>query len=82
MPTFLLGFSLLIACNSLGLIPPPVAQLFSGLSRWCLVVAIAALGVKTSLQQLASLDWRPVFMLVAETLFLALLILGGVLLQR
>jgi len=46
------------------------------------VVAIAALGVKTSLQQLASLGWRPVVMLMTETVFLAGLILGGLLLLR
>lgn len=82
LPLFLVGFALLIMINSLGLIPQPVVQGASTLSRWCLVVAIAGLGVKTSFQQLARLGWRPVLMLVSETVFLACLILGGVLLQR
>ena len=68
--------------NSFGIIPKVVVDACSGLSRWCLVVAIAALGVKTSLQQLASLGWRPVLMLAAETVFLAGLILGGLLILR
>lgn len=82
LPMFLVGFGALIVINSMGLIPGPVVQVFSGLSRWCLVVAIAALGVKTSFQQLAALGWRPVLMLVIDTVFLACLILGGLMLQR
>lgn len=82
LPMFLVGFAALIVINSLGWIPAPVVQGFSSLSRWCLVVAIAALGVKTSFQQLAALGWRPVLMLVVDTVFLACLILGGLMLQR
>ena len=82
LPGFLVGFALLVAINSIGVIPKPVTDIVSNLSRWCLVVAIAALGVKTSLQQLAQLGWRPVLMLVVETIFLAVLILGGLLMLR
>jgi len=81
LPLFLVGFAVLMLINSLGWIPKPAVEGISGLSRWCLVVAIAALGVKTSFQQLAALGWRPVLMLVANTLFLACLILGGLHLQ-
>lgn len=82
LPGFLVGFMALMALNSLGWLPASLAHGLSDLSRWCLVVAIAALGVKTSFQQLARLGWRPVFMLVAETLFLAALILAGVTVLR
>ncbi|WP_153130649.1 YeiH family protein [Dechloromonas hortensis] len=82
LPMFLVGFAALIVINSLGWIPKPVVDGMSGLSRWCLVVAIAALGVKTSFQQLAALGWRPVLMLLIDTVFLACLILGGLMLQR
>jgi uncharacterized membrane protein YadS len=44
----------------------------SSASRWCLVVAIAALGVKTSIGQLVSLGWKPVALMIAETAFIAL----------
>jgi uncharacterized membrane protein YadS len=43
----------------------------SSASRWCLVVAIAALGVKTSIGQLVSLGWKPVALMIAETAFIA-----------
>ncbi|NMG16096.1 YeiH family protein [Aromatoleum bremense] len=82
LPGFLVGFAVLVAVNSLGLIPQPVTDAASGLSRWCLVVAIAALGVKTSFQQLAALGWRPVAMLAVNTVFLAALILSGLLMLR
>lgn len=82
LPGFLVGFAVLVVINSFGIIPKIVVDACSGLSRWCLVVAIAALGVKTSLQQLASLGWRPVLMLAAETVFLAGLILGGLIILR
>lgn len=82
LPLFLVGFGALMVMNSLGWIPAALTQAATGLSRWCLVVSIAALGVKTSFQQLAALGWRPVFMLVIDTLFLAALILGGVLYLR
>jgi uncharacterized integral membrane protein (TIGR00698 family) len=77
LPMFLVGFAILVVINSIGLIPKPVADGFANLSRWCLVVAIAALGVKTSFKQLAELGWRPVVMMTANTLFLAGFILGG-----
>lgn len=82
LPGFLVGFAVLVVVNSLGLIPQPVTEAASSLSRWCLVVAISALGVKTSFQQLAMLGWRPVAMLAANTVFLAALVMGGLLLMR
>jgi uncharacterized membrane protein YadS len=42
------------------------------------VIAIAALGVKTSFMQLAELGWKPVAMIVAETAFIAAVVLGGI----
>jgi uncharacterized membrane protein YadS len=82
LPTFLLAFILLLVANSVGFVPGAVAEALSHVSRWCLVVAIAALGVKTSLQQFAALGWRPIALMVGETLFLALLVLAALLVAR
>jgi uncharacterized integral membrane protein (TIGR00698 family) len=76
IPSFLLGFAMLVVINSLGWLPTVITDGMSLLSRWCLVTAIAALGVKTSFQQLLRLGWRPVAMLVINTVFLALLVLA------
>jgi uncharacterized membrane protein YadS len=82
VPVFLIGFVWLMLANSYGFIPRPAADGISGVSRACLVVAIAALGVKTSFQSLASLGWRPVLMLVAETVWIALFVLAALLFNR
>jgi uncharacterized integral membrane protein (TIGR00698 family) len=76
LPLFLIGFLCLMLANSLQLIPATVSSTINAASRACLVVAIAALGVKTSFQSLASLGWQPVLMLVAETVWIALIVLG------
>lgn len=81
LPSFLVAFVVLVLLNSTGLIPQAVAAAASDLSRWCLVTAIAALGIKTSLQRLAEVGWRPVALMVGETLVLAVLVLAAVLLS-
>jgi uncharacterized integral membrane protein (TIGR00698 family) len=75
LPGFLVAFIVLLTANSAGAVPAAASEALSGVSRWCLVMAIAALGVKTSLQQFAALGWRPVALMVGETVFLALLAL-------
>ena len=75
LPLFLVAFILLLVANSAGLVPVAAAEALSQVSRWCLVVAIAALGIKTSLQQFAALGWRPIALLAGETVFLAILVL-------
>ncbi|TXL68203.1 YeiH family protein [Zeimonas arvi] len=82
LPGFLVAFIALVVLNSVGVVPKAVATGLGDLSRWCLVVAIAALGVKTSFRQLAELGWQPVVMIVGETLFIAAVVLGGVALLR
>lgn len=78
LPSFLVGFVVLVVINSLGLIPEAVNEGMSTLSRWCLVTAIAALGIKTSFQKLAVVGWKPVILMVLETLLLLAVVLGVV----
>jgi uncharacterized integral membrane protein (TIGR00698 family) len=82
IPGFLAAFIVLVALNSLGFIPSLASAAMGDVSRACLVVAISALGAKTSLQKLATVGWRPIALLVGETLFLALLVLALLLLAR
>lgn len=81
-PLFLLGFAALVAVNSLGLLPKPVVGGVSSLSSWCLVTAIAALGMKTSFKDVAAVGWRPIAMMVGETLWIGGFVLAAVLLSR
>jgi uncharacterized integral membrane protein (TIGR00698 family) len=73
LPWFAVVFALLMLLNSTGLVAVAVQQAASQASQVCLVVAIAAVGLKTSLREVASLGWRPVLLLVLLTLLLAVL---------
>jgi len=79
-PWFLIGFAALVAVGSLGWLPKPALEGASALSRWFLVTAIAALGMKTSFKSLLAVGWRPIALMVAETLWLAALVLAAILL--
>ncbi|WP_116475568.1 YeiH family protein [Zobellella maritima] len=76
IPGFLLGFVALFTLNSLGWIPAQVRDPLADSSSWLLLTAIAALGVRTQLKDILSVGWKPVLLVVLETLFIALLILA------
>lgn len=80
LPLFLVGFVVLVAINSAGWLVPPAASVMQEASRWCLVTAIAALGTRTSLGDLARVGWKPVAIIVGETLFVGAFVLAGLLL--
>lgn len=77
VPMFLIAFVVLVAINSTGYVTEAVRQPLEDASRWCLVTAIAALGAKTALGDLAKVGWRPILVLVGSTLFVAAVVLGG-----
>ncbi len=70
-PWFAVCFAALLLVNSTGVIPPSVQQGLQVSSRWLLIGAIAALGVKTSLKAMAALGPRHIGVIVIETLLLA-----------
>ena len=76
LPWFAVAFAVLVAINSTGWLPEVVAKTGSEFSRWCLVAAIAAIGMKTQLKELATVGVKPVLLMLAETVFLAVLVLG------
>jgi uncharacterized integral membrane protein (TIGR00698 family) len=76
LPMFLVGFLALVLLNSAGLVAPAMADTLGQVSRACLLVAISALGIKTSFEELAKLGWRPVALMLVETLWLAALFLA------
>ncbi|MCP1608065.1 YeiH family protein [Pseudomonas citronellolis] len=76
LPWFAVGFVALAALNSTGLVPAALQQVGGKLSQWCLVIAIAALGMKTQLRELATVGLRPILLMVGETVFLAALVLA------
>lgn len=75
-PLFLFAFFALIGLNSAGLITPEMAEIIQIASKVCLVVAIAALGIKTSLSGLLRVGGPSILLIVTETLVLAGLVIG------
>jgi len=77
LPWFAVAFAVLVGVSSTGWIPDAVIDAGSIVSRWCLVTAIAAIGMKTSLKSLVDMGLRPVMLIVIETVFLAALVMGA-----
>ncbi|MEM9014739.1 MAG: putative sulfate exporter family transporter [Pseudomonadota bacterium] len=69
-PWFALAFAALLAANSFGLIPENARVAMEWTSRWFLIAAIAALGIKTSLKAMVDLGPRHFGIVVGETAFL------------
>jgi len=76
-PLFVIGFTVLVVLNSTIEIPVTLKDTLIGVSSLCLVTAIAALGVKTSLQSLFKFGFRPLGLIILETAVLAAWILLG-----
>jgi len=76
MPMFLVGFIVLMLLNSFVTLPEVVIETGTQISRFFLVVSITAIGMKSNLGKLAEVGMLPIVMIVAETLWIALLILG------
>jgi len=73
LPWFAVAFALLVAVNSTGWIPKLLTDAGSDCSRWFLVAAIAGIGMKTQLRDLATVGLKPVLLMLGETVFLATL---------
>lgn len=77
LPGFVIGFLVLAAANSFGLIPESVAQMAGQVSRWALLIAIAAVGIKTSLAKMLAVGGGAIALIVIETIFIGGWVLSG-----
>ncbi len=82
LPWFAVAFAVLIAVNSTGWLPAAVVSAGKSASQACLVAAMAAIGMKTHLKDLLTVGWKPIALMVAETVFLAALFYGLLMLTR
>ena len=78
LPGFLIAFVILAALNGFALVAKPVASILTELSRWLLVISVAALGMKTSLREMMAVGTTAIALIAAETVFLALLVLSWI----
>ena len=74
LPWFAVVFVLLVLVNSLLGLPEVMVGAGNNLSRIFLVGAMAAIGMKTHLKDIRSVGWKPVVLMVLETLVLALFV--------
>lgn len=75
LPWFAVGFLVIVLVNSTGVVSAAVRDGAAELSRWCLISAIAGLGMKTQLRDFAGVGPKPVVLMIVETAFLAGLVL-------
>ena len=78
LPLFVIGFLAFATLNSLGFIPEVISSAMASLSRWALLISIAAVGMKTSLKRILDVGGQAIILIVAETVFIALFVLSGV----
>ena len=78
IPGFVLGFLILAGINSLGLIPELLSRLAGDASRWALLIAIAAVGMKSSLKRIFEVGGPAITLILAETVFIGVAILIGI----
>lgn len=69
-PGFLLLFIALATVNSFGFIPAAWSSALTSLSKLSFLLAIVALGIKTELSGLISHGWRPVALVLLQSVFL------------
>jgi uncharacterized integral membrane protein (TIGR00698 family) len=77
-PGFLLAFVVLAALNGLHLVPQQMGVALTGVSRWLLVISVAALGMKTSARDIMAVGGTAIGLIAAETIFLALVVLAWI----
>ena len=74
LPGFAVAFALLMTFNSLHWLPGSVVQAGQTASQWCLVAAMVAIGMKTHLKDMLDVGWKPIALMVVETIALAVFV--------
>lgn len=80
IPLFLMGFAGLVVVGSVLPFPEPLVVAGTETSRWCLLMAIAAVGMKTSLKAMGAVSVQHGLVVVGETVLLAAMVLAALML--
>jgi len=78
IPGFVIGFIVLVIINSFGLLPEAIQSGAVAISRWAMIMAIAAVGVKTELRRLAQIPYQSIILVFLQTAFIAGFIFAGI----
>jgi uncharacterized membrane protein YadS len=73
-PLFLVGFVLFASINLAGILPSEAANAAGKVSRICILVAMAAIGLKLQWRSLLDYGWRPIVMLLLLSGLMATLV--------
>ena len=76
-PMFAVVFLALVLINSLGLVPASVKFVLGEVSRWGLLIAIAALGLGTSVHAIMRIGWRAIVIICGTTLVILGVTMAG-----
>ena len=74
-PFFVIGFIVFVLIGSISSFPAGLKLYILDVSSWCLVTAIAAIGMKTALASLKTVGGQAITIICVETVLLALFVL-------
>lgn len=77
LPGFVLAFVALVLLGSFAPVPDALRGAGTTLSTWCLVSAMAAIGMKTRLGDVLSVGFKPVLLMIAETAIIATIVFAA-----
>lgn len=75
VPLFAVGFAALVVLNSMGVVPDTVKGPLIEISRWCLIAAVAAIGLTTSIPEMLKIGRSAIAVSVATSLVLLLAVI-------
>ncbi|MEM8974562.1 MAG: putative sulfate exporter family transporter, partial [Pseudomonadota bacterium] len=78
LPSFIIAFLILASVNSIGAIPDWLQVQLWSISKWSLLTAIAAVGIKTELRRILQMPSQAITLILAETAFIALLVVFAI----
>ena len=78
-PPFLIVFIVIMTINSVIDMPHVITETATAISRFALVISIAAIGMKSNLSKLACVGIKPIVLMIAETIWIALFIIFALL---
>ncbi|MFT6248955.1 MAG: putative integral membrane protein (TIGR00698 family) [Francisellaceae bacterium] len=81
VPTFLITFIILMIINSCFDIPQSITEPAISFSRFALITAIAAIGMKSNFAKLSCVGFKPILLMLVETIWIAIFILVAIFLK-
>jgi uncharacterized integral membrane protein (TIGR00698 family) len=78
VPGFLIAFVILMIINSCFTLPELIVEPATSFSRFALVISITAIGMKSNFAKLKSVGFKPIVLMMMETLWIAAIILAAI----